>query len=66
MPNRTKDTELSRYLVDEYPHDPSESVLSNGEGKRRNRWKEALSKMIEEIDWNTSIMNFDFVQCATA
>jgi hypothetical protein len=51
MPNRNKDAELSRYLADEYPNDPSESVLSKGEGKRKSRLRRFLSKMIEETDW---------------
>lgn len=55
--NGIKDTELSGYLKDEYPHDPSRSVLSNGEVRRKSRWKEFLSKMIEKTDWEY----FDYV-----
>ena len=35
--NRIKEAELSRYLADEYPHDPVEFVLLEGVGKREMR-----------------------------
>ncbi|MDA8054078.1 MAG: hypothetical protein M0Z77_00325 [Thermoplasmatales archaeon] len=37
--NRIKEAELSRYLADEYPHDPVEFVLLEGV-RKKNRSRE--------------------------